>query len=80
MNSELDWTILGPGALTDDEPFGMIRRLGRQTNEELAEGENRDTARGNVAQAIVAALGSNASIRTVVDFVDGETRLEEVFS
>src|SRR5690625_91681 len=80
MNSELDWTILGPGALTDDEPFGMIHRLGRQTNEELAEGENRDTARGNVAQAIVAALGSNASIRTVVDFVDGETRIEEVFS
>src|SRR5690625_809330 len=72
MQSELDWTILGPGALTDDEPFGMIHRLGRQTNEELAEGENRDTARGNVAQAIVAALGSNASIRTVVDFVDGD--------
>ena len=80
MESELDWTILGPGALTDDEPFGMIHRLGRQTDEELAEGQSRDTARGNVAQAIVAALGSDASIRTVVDFVDGETRIEEVFS
>jgi len=80
MDSDLNWTILGPGALTDDEPFGMIRRLGRQTNEELAEGENRDTSRGNVAQAIVAALGADASIRTIVDFVDGDTPIEKVFT
>lgn len=79
MESDLDWTILGPGALTDDEPFGMIRRLGRQTDEELGEDENRDTSRGNVAQAIVTALGADASIRTIVDFVDGDTRIEEVF-
>ena len=79
MESDLDWTILGPGALTDDEPFGMIRRLGRQTDEELGEDESRDTSRGNVAQAIVAALGADASIRTIVDFVDGDTRIEEVF-
>jgi len=80
MDSDLNWTILGPGALTDDEPFGMIRRLGRQTNEELADGDNRDTSRGNVAQAIVAALGADASIRTVVDFVDGDTPIEKVFT
>jgi len=80
MESELDWTILGPGALTDDEAFGMVRRLGRQTEEKLAEGESRDTSRGNVAQAIVAALGSDASIGSIVDFVDGDTRVGEVFS
>lgn len=79
MNSDLDWTILGPGTLTDDEPFGMIRRVGRQTDEQLDEGDNRDTSRGNVAQAIVAALESDASIHAVVDFVDGDTRIEEVF-
>ena len=80
MDSDLNWTILGPGALTDDEPFGMIRRVGRQSDEELAEDESRDTSRGNVAQAIVAALGSDASIRTIIDFVDGDIQLEEVFS
>src|SRR5690625_2850237 len=77
---DLNWTILGPGAITDDEPFGMIRRVGRQTDKELAEDDNRDTSRGNVAQAIVAALGADASIGTVLDFVDGVTPIEQVFS
>lgn len=80
MESDLNWTILGPGALTDDEPFGMIRRVRQHTDEELDEEASRDTSRGNVAQAIVAALGSDTSIRTVVEFVDGDIQLEEVFS
>ena len=79
MQSELDWTILGPGALTLEYPSKKIRRVGRMASENLAEGENRDTSRANVAQAILAALTSDKSIRTVVDFVDGDTPINEVF-
>lgn len=79
VDSDLHWTVLGPGALTLEEPSGKIRRVGRQTDEELAEGDRSDTSRGNVARAIAAALTSDASIRTVVDFVDGDTPIEEVF-
>lgn len=79
MQSELDWTILGPGALTLEDPSGKIRRVGRMTSDDIAEGENRDTSRANVAQAILSALTSDKSIRTVVDFVDGDTPINEVF-
>lgn len=80
MNSELQWTILGPGMLTLEEPTGTIRRVGRQADEDLAEGDNRDTSRANVARAIVAALNSEATVKTVVDFVDGDTPIDKVFS
>ena len=79
MNSDLHWTILGPGGLTLEEPTGKIRRVGRQADEDVAEGDNRDTSRANVARAIVAALASDNSSRTIVDFVDGDTPIEEVF-
>ncbi|HEY4535051.1 MAG TPA: NAD(P)H-binding protein [Enteractinococcus sp.] len=79
MQSELDWTILGPGALTLEDPSDQIRRVGRMASDQLAEGESSDTSRGNVAQAILSALTSDKSIRTVVDFVDGDTPINHVF-
>src|SRR5699024_12189878 len=45
MDSDLDWTILGPGALTDDEPVGLIRRLGWQITYALADGQRPSTTR-----------------------------------
>ena len=79
MQSELDWTILGPGTLTLDDPSDKIRRVGRMASDTLAEGQARDTSRANVAQAILSALTSQKSIRTVVDFVDGDTPINHVF-
>lgn len=79
MDSDLHWTILGPSKLTDDEPSGKIRRVGRQADDQLGENDSNDTARGNVARAIVAALGSDKTVNTVVDFVDGDTPIEEIF-
>ncbi|OAV61551.1 NAD(P)-dependent oxidoreductase [Enteractinococcus helveticum] len=79
MQSELDWTILGPGTLTLDDPSDSIRRVGRMASDTLAEGENRDTSRANVAHAILSALTSDKSIRTVVDFVDEDTPINHVF-
>ena len=79
MDSDLRWTILGPSKLTLDEPTGKIRRVGRMTDEELAEGDSSDTSRANVARTIVAALGSNKTVNIIVDFVDGETPIEDIF-
>ncbi|GAA1127077.1 SDR family oxidoreductase [Citricoccus alkalitolerans] len=74
-NSGLDWTILGPGKLTLDEPTGMIA-VGSGT----ADGANRDTSRGNVAQAVRVALATPNSIGQQIDFVDGEEPIVAAFS
>lgn len=79
MHSDLDWTILGPGTLTLEEPTQRIDRVGRQSEHQLAEGASSDTSRGNVAHAIVAAVASSTARRSVVDFVDGNTSISEVF-
>lgn len=80
MDSDLHWTILGPSMLTLDEPTGKIRRVGRMAEENLAEGDSSDTSRANVARAIVAALSSEKTLNTIVDFVDGDTPIEDVLS
>lgn len=79
MDSDLHWTILGPGMLTLEEPTGKIRRVGRMADDELAEGDNTDTSRANVANAIVAALNSDKTVNNIVDFVDGDTPIEDIF-
>ena len=75
--TDLDWTILGPGKLTLDEPTGRVRRV---SDHEAESGEEaRDTSRGNVAQAIVAALDMPETVRQQIEFVDGDTPLADAF-
>ena len=74
--SDLDWTILGPGTLTLDDPSGRITL--RKEGEEVT--GDRKTARGNVARAIVAALELDSTIGRKLDFADGETPIREAFS
>ncbi len=69
--SGLDWTILGPGRLTLDEPTGRI------AVDPEVEGTGRETSRGNVARVAVAVLNEPRTIGTTIDFVDGETPIEE---
>ena len=69
--TQLDWTILGPGRLTLEEPSG---RIAVDPNVEEA---SRDTSRGNVALVAVAVLDEPRAIGTTIDFVDGETPIEE---
>ena len=67
--SNLDWTILGPGLLTLEEPTGAI------TVARLAPGSASDggrTSRGNVARVITAVLAEPASIGRVIPFYDGD--------
>ena len=68
--TELDWTILGPGRLTLDEPSG---RIAVEPDPEKTE---RDTSRGNVARVAAAALEEPQTIGRTIDFVDGEEPIE----
>ncbi len=79
MDSDLHWTILGPGALTSEDPTDKIRRVGRMSDDDLGEHDSKDTSRANVASAIAAALSSEKSVNNIVDFVDGETPIGDIF-
>ncbi|MET4637635.1 SDR family oxidoreductase [Mycetocola sp. 2940] len=63
--SGLDWTILRPGALTDDEPTGMV---------ELAEHTERASIpRADVAAVIAAVLTFPETAGHSWDLISGET-------
>ena len=70
----LDWTILGPGLLTQDEPTGAIT-VGRVGAGESS--TDAPTSRGNVARVIAAVLGEPASIGRVIPFRDGGTPIAQ---
>lgn len=78
----LHYTILGPGLLTRDAATNRLTQAddhGR-VDGELPEGEDRKTSREHVAEAIVHVLKRNTAIRKTVNFYDGTTPLERVFS
>ncbi|RRO88143.1 NAD(P)-binding oxidoreductase [Corynebacterium bovis] len=74
MDSDLDWTILGPGRLTSDPGEGQIR--GVSFDDRLAPGT--DTSRENVVAAVAAAVDGHGS-RRFVRFADGGAPVAEVF-
>lgn len=63
--TELDWTILGPGALTDGPGNGLI-----DVNPADASG-GRETARANVALVAAAVLGLPSTSGRTIEFRDG---------
>jgi uncharacterized protein YbjT (DUF2867 family) len=73
-SSELDWTVLGPGALTTDEATGKIS-LGT-----LGRGDERKTSRGNVALVVSAVLDDPSTIGKTIDFCDGDTLISDALS
>ena len=74
----LEWTILGPGKLTLEEPSGTVRLISAEDAEN--QGVSRDTSRGNVARAIVTAMEEPATVRRQIEFVDGDTPLADAFA
>lgn len=66
--TDLDWTILGPGLLTLDEPTGRI---------DAAATESGRVSRGNVARVIVAVLADDGTVRRTIRFNDGPTPIAE---
>mgnify|MGYP000847228479 CR=1 FL=1 len=70
QSTDLDWTILGPGLLTQDEPTGAITVARLEPGASSADAR---TSRGNVARVIAAVLAEPASIGRVIPFCDGDT-------
>ncbi|MCU1573570.1 MAG: NAD-dependent epimerase/dehydratase [Micrococcaceae bacterium] len=71
--SELDWTILGPGALTLEPGSGKITlRPGSDTP--------TSTSRANVAQVAAAVLESPETVGCTIPFADGSTPIAEALA
>jgi nucleoside-diphosphate-sugar epimerase len=66
--SELEWTILGPTALTLQTPSGRITVDTARKTAAIP-----PTSRGNVAAVLVAAVHSPGTIGKTVNFHDGDT-------
>src|SRR5699024_7502631 len=60
--TELDWTILGPGPLTLDEPTGLI---------EVAEPGDGRVSRADVAAVAAAVLADPSTVRRTIGFGNG---------
>ncbi|GGG54225.1 NAD-dependent dehydratase [Kocuria dechangensis] len=71
--SGLDWTIVGPGALTLDEATGKIDVGGRSDGD-------RSTSRANVALVVSAVLDDPSTIGKTIEFSDGATLISEAIS
>lgn len=69
--SSLDWTVVGPGALTEDEATGRI-----DVSEGERDGEHR-TSRANVALVVAAVLDDPSTIGKTIEFSDGHTLITE---
>jgi uncharacterized protein YbjT (DUF2867 family) len=68
---DLDWTILRPGRLTDDEPTGLV---------ELSEEPLRGSVpRGDVAAVVVALLDRPGTVRRTYELISGQTPVEDAF-
>ncbi|MDT0115401.1 SDR family oxidoreductase [Microbacterium sp. PRF11] len=69
--SDLDWTILGPGTLTTDEPTGRIT---------TAPQGKAEVSRADVAAVAAAALVQPATIGRFIRFGQGETSIAEALA
>lgn len=69
--STLEWTILGPGLLTDDPASGKVRPL-----DEPGEG-SEETSRGNVAAVIAEALAARETFGKTLNFADGDSPIRD---
>ena len=70
--SSLDWTILGPGMLTDEDASGSIT-LGK-----AGEGDSNNTSRGNVALVAARVLtDAKGTTGKFIEFADGDTPIAE---
>lgn len=80
--TSLDYTILGPGALTLEPASEKITVLDPSTAGEVMSSEDAsvDTSRENVAEVITETLRSGAASRATVNFLDGDTPIQEALA
>ena len=70
--SDLDWTILRPGLLTDDPATGLVS-LGPDVS-------RGDVTRADVAAVVVAVLDTPATVGKQWDLVGGDTPVERAIA
>jgi uncharacterized protein YbjT (DUF2867 family) len=71
-STDLDWTVLGPSALTDDPGHGRI-----ETGEGVAKGR---VSRDDVAEVAAHVLARPETARTTIDFNSGETAIADALA
>lgn len=69
--SDLDWTILGPGTLTLDDPTGFIT---------VDPGPGAEVPRADVAAVIAATIEDDSTIGRTIRFGSGDEPIEEAIS
>jgi uncharacterized protein YbjT (DUF2867 family) len=69
-NSDLNWTVLGPGRLTLDEPTGRIG---------IGEAKGQ-VSRADVALVAAAALADDSTIGRTIEFNNGDTPIAEALT
>jgi uncharacterized protein YbjT (DUF2867 family) len=69
MESSLNYTILRPGALTDEDGMGLI-------NAQQKLNERGSIPRADVARTIAACLGNESMYRKVFELIEGETAIQ----
>lgn len=69
MASDLDWTVVRPGRLTDDEPVGAVR-LDRRV-------ERGEIPRADVAAVLAHVLHDDRTVGHVFEVVGGDTPIDE---
>ncbi|MHA7268205.1 NAD(P)H-binding protein [Arthrobacter sp. HLT1-20] len=75
--SSLAWTILAPGALTDQEASGLIEATPAV---ERSPSDARNTSRGNVALVAAAVLQHPKTIMRTIEFTDGRESIAQVLT
>lgn len=76
-DTELDYTILGPGGLTEEPASGRIIVADAEGAVDDDSHEGVDTSRENVAEVIRHVLISGAGKRQRINFFDGDTPIDE---
>jgi len=73
-DSDLDWTVLGPGRLTLEPATGKIAlRDGNRP-------ENDSVSRADVALVAAAALADDSTIRRTIEFTNGDIPIAEALA
>ncbi|MFB8230161.1 SDR family oxidoreductase [Cellulosimicrobium sp. NPDC055967] len=80
--TDLDWTILGPGTLTDDGPTGAIRVVGDGPDgldgaDDVPDGAASQVSRADVAMVVAQAVRTPATVGRFVRFTAGDTPILE---
>ena len=78
--TELDYTILGPGGLTEEPASGKIITADADGAVEDSSHQGSSTSRENVAEVIRHVLTTGAGVGQRINFFDGGTPIAEAIS